>query len=429
MPLTPTVLFGLPQQEVASLVVNCITRSSTTSIVTGFATPGGLAAIGAPIRARPQCLKTLVVGAATYPGFEALDALIAAGVSTDRLHVHLGHTYKTGGRKNPFARYHPMLHSKVYYMELGGSNAVAFIGSHNMTSFALTGLNGEAAVMLEGPTASPEFDKIRGHIQAAQSQAARYSSGMKEAYAWWAREFIEGLRAEMRIPQDWTTVRTILLFARAAKADRPKTGDQIYFEIPSGIEQIESLKTETHLFLFDTLPTNPSEALRFAHTAVARYTCKTLGAEKRQGNREVVAQWRIDGTRATVLTSVPSAVYRPNAPLGMQQVRAEVEATQIMSFEYLFEREKAGWDPELSSDELALPSRETFDVVAFAEARGADKSSRGWKLVNGLVPRLASAKERDEEALKLAAPDSGSFILVSLRRRPRDPFHQEETDT
>ena len=35
---------------------------------------------------------------------------------------------------------------------------------------------------------------------------------------------------------------------RGQKADRPKTGDHLYFEIPAGIEQIESLKTETHLF-------------------------------------------------------------------------------------------------------------------------------------------------------------------------------------
>jgi hypothetical protein len=424
MSLTPTVLFELPQKEIASLLVNRIIRSSATSIVSGFVTPGGLAAIAAPIRARPQCLKTLVVGAATYPGFEAIDELIASGVPADRLHVHLGHTCETGGRKNPFARYHPMLHSKVYYIELPDLKASAFIGSHNATSFALTGLNGEAAVMLEGPVDSPEFDKIRTHIEAARSQAVRYSSGMKEAYAWWTREFIEGLKAEVHLPQDWTTIRTILLFASAAKGDRPKTGDHLYFEIPAGIEQIESLKTETHLFLFDTLPTDPWDALHSAPSAVARYTCKTLGAENRQGNREVMAHWRIDGTARPILKPVPSATYRPNTPSGMQQVRAEVEAGSVVSFEYLFEREKAAWDPEFSTDEQVNPSNEIINEVA--EARGGDKHTRGWKLVKGLVPRLGSATERDEAALRLAAPDSGSFILVSLRRRRKDRIGQQE---
>jgi hypothetical protein len=99
MPLTSTVLFGLPQQEIASLVMDRIANSSMTSIISGFLTPGGLAAIAAPIKTRPLCLKTLVVGAATYPGFEALDELIAAGVPANRLHVHLGHSAETGGRK------------------------------------------------------------------------------------------------------------------------------------------------------------------------------------------------------------------------------------------------------------------------------------------------------------------------------------------
>ncbi len=35
----------------------------------------------------------------------------------------------------------------IYYMELPGGDACAFIGSHNVTAFALTGLNGEAAVL------------------------------------------------------------------------------------------------------------------------------------------------------------------------------------------------------------------------------------------------------------------------------------------
>ncbi|WP_374631145.1 hypothetical protein [Ferrovibrio sp.] len=49
----------------------------------------------------------------------------------------------------------------------------------------------------------------------------------------------------------WQSGRTILIFAQAQPQDRPKPGDNIYFEIPSGIEEIETLRTEVHLFLFD----------------------------------------------------------------------------------------------------------------------------------------------------------------------------------
>jgi hypothetical protein len=165
--LTSTILFDMPQSEIASLIVDRMGKAIGTSVVTGFATQGGLAAIADPIKARPTMLKALVVGSATYSGFQALDDLLAAGVQKNRLYVHLGHTSGTGG-PNTFVRYHPMLHSKVYFMELANSNACAFIGSHNITGFALTGLNGEAATMLEGPSNSPEFDKIRAHIITAR---------------------------------------------------------------------------------------------------------------------------------------------------------------------------------------------------------------------------------------------------------------------
>jgi hypothetical protein len=100
----------------------------------------------------------------------------------------------------------------------------------------------------------------------------------------------------------------------------------------------------------------------------------------------------------------------------MQQVRAEVGASSVVSFEYQFEREKAGWDPEFAVDAIVRPPEEISDEVALSEAK------RGWKLVHGLVPRLGVAKEKDEVALRLAAPDSGSFVLVSLRRRRKDQF-------
>jgi NgoFVII restriction endonuclease len=221
MSVTSTVLFELPQQEIASLISSHIDRSSETSIVSGFATPGGLAAITTPIRQQPLRLKTLIVAAATYAGFSALDDLITAGVPANRLHVHLGYTNRTGGVRPPFIKYHPMLHSKVYYMEHSTTKASAFIGSHNLTSFALAGLNGEAAVVLERPRQSPGFGKIRKHIATAQRQAAPYSSAMKEAYAWWTREFFDGMQSEVGLPSDWSATRTIILFASVAPGARP----------------------------------------------------------------------------------------------------------------------------------------------------------------------------------------------------------------
>lgn len=208
MTITSTVLFSHPQRRIVSLIEDRLNRSVATSIVTGFATRGGLKLISDPLVQRPASLKAFVVGAATYPAFDALDDLLAAGVASDRLHIHNGHTFETGTPKNPFARYHPMLHSKIYYMELPEGRACAFVGSHNVTVYALDGLNGEASILLEGDLAAPEFREVRSHIDHTIAQSMGYSPGLKEAYAWWFREYLDGLRAEIRIPSDWRTKRT-----------------------------------------------------------------------------------------------------------------------------------------------------------------------------------------------------------------------------
>lgn len=421
MAVQTTVLFGRPQTEIASDIAQRMAQATETHIVTGFLTPGGLESIAPPIYSRPQSLATFVVGAATYPAFEAMDDLIAAGVPADRLHVHLGHSRLSGTRKHPIVRYHPMLHSKIYFMELPERKACAFIGSHNVTSFALDGKNGEASVRFEGDANSTEFDTVRRHIAAAKAEAVAYSPSLKDGLAWWTREFLDGLKAEMKIPSDWVTVRTLLVFAQSPLGGLPKSGDEFYFEIPAGIEQIESLKTETHLFLFRSLPADPWEALNRATNAEASFTCKTLGADNKRGNREVAADWQIDNNRTPVFTAVPGGVYRPSVATGMQQVRAEIDHRSVLPYEYGFDREKAGWEPVFADDaktQLANPVRREYP--------DGGKSEGPWLLVRSLKPRSLQQPEKDEMALKEAAPESGSFLLVSLRRRRKDRIYHEE---
>ncbi len=432
MSISTTVLFDRPQKEIASLIVDRLWQSTGTRIVTGFATPGGLSEIAAPLKARSSTLAAFIIGAATYPAFEALDGLYAAGVPLDRLYVHLGHTRFTGGKNHPVARFHPMLHSKVYYMDLPGGRSCAFIGSHNVTSFALAGLNGEAGVMLEGPTEAAEFGQIRQHIESARAQSQNYSPDMKEALAWWTREYIEGLRTEMKIPSDWGGGRTILLLVEADPSLTPQAKDHIYFEIPAGIEQVGTLKTEVHLFLFDKLPSTPWLALQRLNEARAKYTGAVRGAENQRGNLEIRTEWRIDGQTPPVLHRVASGRLRPAPASGWQQVRAELLERDVEHFEYSFEQERKVWDPQLSDDgRLTVDPDIRERGVAKSYPMGPQGSKQpgqpadpdgarardGWRLVTRLVPRVTPQK--DAEALLQASPESGRYILVALRRRKR----------
>ena len=111
-----------------------------------------------------------------------------------------------------------------------------------------------------------------------------------------------------------------------------------------------------------------------------------------------------------------------------------METSYLEPTEYSFEREKVGWGPEFSPESTLDPQRiltqppatqdgfttslaNSTKVMMLEEATGKHRAKDGWKLVKALKPRLGAAMEKDAAALKLAKPDSGSFILVSLRKR------------
>ena len=434
MTVTATVLFESPQTEIASLIRTHLQRSIRTRIVAGFLTVEGIALLKAPLEASPSSLDTLIVGAGTYRGFDALDQLLGIGVDPAALHVHLGHSRLTGNRaKHRFYRYHPMLHSKVYYMEHADGTASAFIGSHNITGFALGGLNGEASVLLEGPANSDEFNKVRRHIAEAKAQSTQYSPSKKEALAWWTREALHGIRDKANdLPRDATTANTIVILAENKACDVPAKKDIIYFELPLALGQVQSLRSEVHLYVFDSLPSSPIVGLQSLHKAIGSCWCKTMGLEMAKGGVELLADWEITGKRAPSLVKTVKP-FRPTPISDMQQVRVEAYGNVRGRFEYLFDKPSKKWTPELWEDNQtpslfgdedqkgSFPTQVSYDAdfreTLEAMALSPNPEHHPWQLVRDLVAEDASEKTGYSQALEEYSPDSGSYIMLSLRRR------------
>jgi hypothetical protein len=104
----------------------------------------------------------------------------------------------------------------------------------------------------------------------------------------------------------------------------------------------------------------------------------------------------------------------------MQQVRAEVETPSVKAYEYLFEREKAAWWPIFSDREELHPDGAPAEPFPISDTPWQRESHLGWRLVSGLRQSEGAPLEKNAAALELAKPESGSFILVSLRRRGRN---------
>jgi hypothetical protein len=338
--VTAQFVHSRPQHEIASLLKARFARCHTAAVVAGLLTPDGVDALDVTKPSHAAKLSRLVIGAGTYQGFVAVDRLIAAGVTMSGVRIHLGHFRWSGGRRNPFHRYHPMLHSKLYLFEMDDGTASALVGSHNMTGFALRGLNGEAGMLLEGPGSDPAFAEVRQHIDEAYSQAVRYDPSMKEAYTWWTREYFDGLRAEANdAPRDSETKRTIVILAPST-GPVPAPDDVIYFEIDEALREIRSLDTDVHIHLFKTLPSSPSQALTQVQMASASLSCRTEGLEVGRGGLELDADWSIDDRKHPDLKPT-TRPFRPRTSPGMQQVRVRVVAGLGARFEILFRRRHA----------------------------------------------------------------------------------------
>jgi hypothetical protein len=398
MSVTATFLHSRPQREIASAIRSRLAGCCTAEIVSGFATPDGVQALRA--NSASSKIRRLVLGAGTFKAFEALDGLINSGLPTRAARVHLGHTRATGGRKNPFARYRPMLHSKIYYFEMPDGTAAAFVGSHNLTGFALRGLNGEAGVLLEGPSTDPVFDEVRGHIAESFRQAAPYDPSLKAAYAQWLRDYLEQLGIDATdMPRDDEGTRTVILFAEAPKGKTPIPGDRVYFELDMRITEVNSINTEVHLHLFATVPTTPAEALSRSVVSDTALLGKVEAIDSAAGSAEVKADWFIEDPSKPQLKPTVQP-FRPTLSPGKQQVRALVSKSLELGFDYLFDAGRGVWKPTLG-DETIHDEETKFDWSAVTGLRESDP-------IEGrlLIPDM-----------KETSPDSGSFVLFSRRRR------------
>ena len=419
MTVTAQVLFGKPQHEIASLLCDRLSRCSQAWLVAGFMTVEGVAAIERPLRANPGKLTQLVVGAATWRAFDALDQLRIAGVSSNALYVHLGHTRATtSGATHRFYRYHPMLHSKVYLMEMPDGTSAAFIGSHNLTGFALLGLNGEAGVLLEGPSHEAQFIVIRQHIADAVAQAIPYDPTMRDAYAWWTTQFMEGMRDKTRDtpdPDEAENKRTVVVIAARASSPLPKEGDIVYFELPSALRgSIRTLDTEVHIYLFSTLPSSPAAALADLGNATKSLWCTTQGLESDGGGAELDADWLIDDRRQPELKPTKRP-FRPQPSPGMEQVRVRVRNAVFGKFEYLFDYGRRSWLPEFDHDEVLSLPQETRGILTPLNL--IPPEDQPWQRVRGLVLEEIEGSEGYKQALAETSPESGAYVLFSLRRR------------
>lgn len=411
-----TVLFDTPQNEIASRINQLLDSSTGVSIVSGFLTKEGIKLMADPIQRNPKILQNLVVGAGTLHAFEAIDELIRLGVPKDRIFINLGFSRLSTG-KYPFIKYHPMLHSKVYYFEKENSIASAIIGSHNITGFALSGQNGEASVLLEGRWDEQPFIDIRNHISKSIQNSVTYDSLMKEAYAWWARQFIEGLQSKMYHEEkhdDVENERTIVVFSvQSNSADMPKPNDTIYLDVPEAFRILRSLNDPVHFYIMPKMPNSPEEAIRLSMDYKVAFKASVIGTNMYKRVEKGRTDWFIRDIRNPVIARAPTP-FNPSPHPNEIQVFLLLQNPLIMRYEYRFYRDNIEWKPVF--DEKEKTKLNEKHAMILKELKLIPPEHLPWQRVKGLFPSEKQLSPAYEKAIDETSPKAGIYVLYSRSR-------------
>ena len=392
---TTTFLFDEPRSEIAAHILERASKAEAIDIVTGFATLDGLKKIIQPIEKDPQKLRSIVIGKATTRACDALDYLDKIKVPKDRLKIHLGfakdNTHLRNGEK-----YRPMIHSKLIYLDLPDNKACAFIGSHNLTAFALSGENGEAGVLIEGDRDDENLKKVKKQINAINNDASIYDPKKRGLYIQWNQNYMIGFQSEM-FPEEDKDPRTVLIFATTQNCD-PEINKNISIKLSkSSFPNIQG--AEVHLYIFDELPKNAKEAYYKRENSQKKFIGKIEDANsnKREGNL-VINYSILDNEN-------PCIIEQGNLVLisepDKNENRCIFTINSILSGDYEYDRKNPALKP--------IPTL------------GISNFSSSWKTVqdlsDGQVKRskfeLPFDQNEDEEILGF------EYVMVSYYKKPK----------
>ena len=279
------------------------------------------------------------------------------------------------------------------------------------------GLNGEAGVLLEGPSSAAEFADVRAHISEAARQSVEYDRSMKDAYNWWAVEFLAGLKTHVDDrPKDARGSPTIVVLAELVGSVTPRAGEVIYFEIP---DAITAMRMHVHVFLFDDLPDTSESALDNRTSATSAYRGVVVGLEDGRGGVELRADWEVEARGGTSrLVDTDDGSVRPRPRDRMQQVRVELRDVLDEALVYVRVPPRRSWFPVLEEEDAKIETE--FNDSDEVEIPNVMRGEVRWQRVIGLGEAGGRRASRYREAVLEMSPESGSYVLMLRRVKSAD---------
>ena len=159
-----------------------VERARSLDVSVGFLSSEGLEFLVGLLGRRRDLVYRVVVGHAKLEVLRKLQEVIRSGrLSGGRIRLHLG-LVRTQASKRIHEK--PMMHAKLFYLEMDDGYDILYVGSYNLTKAALHDENYEAGVRIRANRDSDFMVRARSYINRIWSEAVAYNPDKAELYAW-----------------------------------------------------------------------------------------------------------------------------------------------------------------------------------------------------------------------------------------------------
>ena len=279
---------GRRSKKLSDEIRKVLPTTNDVKIISGFLSRDGFYNVFGPtdreIRDNGKKIEYIVVGRLTVECAKIFDELYSLPEYKDKLFVNLG-LGRLNKKGTAINRFLPMIHSKIIALNPTSDTNTFYIGSANLTHFAIDDFNAEAGIILND-LAESERNEIARYMDNLKNLGSTvpYDPSLKESL-----NFLSNLSRDS-LEKDFENLDPCLLVLSLNPTGyKPKKGDVLFADLPKHLpEEVIKFHQKTKRYLILLLFDNLSDLLKMSfHNATVVYTMTESINDIQEANRSI----------------------------------------------------------------------------------------------------------------------------------------------
>src|SRR5574341_908515 len=227
---------GRRSKKLSEEIKKVLPKTNNIKIISGFLTREGFEKVFGQdeknIRENGRKIEYIVAGRLTVECAEIFDELYLMPKYKNKLFINIG-LGRLNISQTAINRFLPMIHSKIIALNSSSDDNLFYIGSANITHFAIEDFNAEAGVILKNIDSS-ERTSITRYMDNLKNlkSTVPYDPSLKDSL-----NFLSNLSADP-LEKEFENIDACLLVLCLSPTDyKPKKGDVLFADLPKHLPE------------------------------------------------------------------------------------------------------------------------------------------------------------------------------------------------